>query len=190
MKKLNYRQKIYLLLGFFLAAIFTVSLLLVWPTLNRIEISSKDLNIAKRALDQTYQKWFGLEKSKRIINDIEPKKIAIETFVLEERNALILVQKIEAIAEETQTQHTLTLVPSPPAAKKSETLPLYFQLQVYGEFFPILEFLKKLENVNYALNLESFSLVKPDSAAGAQKGVIFQPGQLKASINFSVPVIR
>lgn len=136
------------------------------------------------ALKKLYEKKEALEKGRILTGNIkadlskkddywefqekiEAKKEMINSCLIGNESVVAFIEKIEAIATETGNQISIT--PYQPPKKKKQTDDenvadsagagknvgmSFLQVELYGEYANFLQFLYKIENMNYALRID------------------------------------
>lgn len=98
---------------------------------------------------------------------IEAKREMIDNCLIGNESVVTLIEKIETIATETGNQISITPYQPPKKKKKTEDEKAaepagtdkdasmsFLQVELYGEYANFLQFLYKIENMNYALKID------------------------------------
>ncbi len=141
------QQKIYLMIGGYLAALVLAWFFIITPLIAQIQFDGQELAGKKQEIENFFQDWQNLEESKALFRSVQ-KEMAAQPALLSAKEPLKFIQYVENVARQTSNYQEIAAL----APDKDQVTPqnqLDFQLTTQGSFPNLVKFLVYLENAPY-----------------------------------------
>lgn len=150
------QQKIYLLIGGYLAALVLAWFFVVTPLISQIRTDGQELGQKKQEIDNFYQDWQNLEESKTIFRSVQ-KEMAAQPAFLSAKEPIKFIQYVESVARQSGNYQEIAAL-APDKDTPAPQNQLDFQLTTQGGFSNLVKFMIYLENAPYYNEIVSLQI--------------------------------
>lgn len=162
--KLNLKNKIIISILIFIIALAALIWFIVLPTVGDIKKMGDDIEAQRVDLEKKYIKGQSLKKLSENLKIIEPQLNKLDQIFINSNRELEFITKLEEIANANAVTQKINLGAASKDTGGSDYQIMPLQLFTQGTFGGQINYLKKLESLNYYINIKSIEL----SAATAQ----------------------
>lgn len=107
--------------------------------------------------------------------------------LLPREERLLFIMLVEQLAKEAGVLHEISAADDAPAGTTKESLPIFFNISVSGEFPAALRFIYFLEYSQYYLGIEKAQIAQGGGLAGRKKGEVpASPDDVKVQLSVKV----
>lgn len=177
---LNPKQKIYLTVFAWLAALVLLIVLIAVPLVSQIKSDGSELAQNKQDMESFYKEWQALESAQKDYQALQGEINALPAF-LPTSEALKFIVLIEKFAQATDNAQTVSVVDKKAAAAKKTT---DLQISLRGNFPNLVKFLVYLENAPYYNDVKALGAQRLSEKEGTEKNI--NTGDINTILTVSV----
>jgi Tfp pilus assembly protein PilO len=173
-KKTNYLNRLYLLLGIFLAIMLALIYLIIVPTISEIKETKKEVINQKNELEKKLNREKNLVTLNEDLKKIEPEVDSLNQIFIEKNMELEFITTLEGIAGKNNINQTLNLN-TDKSIKFGQYTKTPIEISVQGKYNNLLDYLKNIETLKYYINISSLDLILENQDAAS----LYKTGRLQ-----------
>lgn len=165
-KKIDFRKKIIISSFIFPLIILGLVLFVAFPTIKDIKKMRDEIEAQRVDLEKKYIKGQSLKKLSEDLKEIEPELHKLDKMFIDKEKVLEFITTLEETANAENVSQKINLSPA-----QGEGYFLTTPLQIFtsGNFLRQVNYLTKLEALNYYINIKSFEISAAAPAKNAPK---------------------
>lgn len=156
-------NKIYTILSIFALVSLLLAVFFIYPLLKGIEKNSDDLVSAKNNMVALDSQISETEKFQKNYESYKPDLEKIDQLFVDQNNPVSFFEFLEKTADSSKITSQISLQSS---SKNSQPF-ILFQFSSKGNFSDMLDFIKKIENGPYLIEIESLTIQNSQDKAEA-----------------------
>ena len=156
-------KKTYILLATFGLLILSLILFFIWPLIKEIDHNSQALLMGKNDTVILKMQSDEIENFKKIHKDYQPNLDKMHQLFIDAKNPVGFIKFLEEAASVSSIKPQISLIPN---QKDQNTIT--FQLSTSGNFLNILDFLKRIENGQYLVEIKNINIKNGDTTNTAK----------------------
>ncbi|HRY52813.1 MAG TPA: hypothetical protein P5089_03105 [Candidatus Portnoybacteria bacterium] len=178
---LNPKQKIYLTVFAWLAALVLLVVLIAVPLVSQIKSDGSELAQDKQDMESFYKEWQALESAQKDYQALQGEINALPAF-LPTSEALKFIVLIEKFAQATDNTQTVSVINKKDLSSAKKTTD--FQISLRGNFPNLVKFLVYLENAPYYNDVKALGAQRLSEKEGTEKNI--NTGDINTILTVSV----